>query len=187
MERVMAWADEIGSEISPRSFMEYDVPQAVLEASKQAHTSRLFLGNARLEDIFGVDENYFTSYWDAMSTYYRAHGDLQDIDLPALYNSQTTERFPTLIERYLSQAFCTTTNACVVRSQAGITGTCFASVQVGDQIVAFHSFPMCFILRPFSNYYSLVGGIYLPGLMEWTTLTQCMEDGMMGEATFILR
>ncbi|KAH7398317.1 hypothetical protein BKA66DRAFT_565934 [Pyrenochaeta sp. MPI-SDFR-AT-0127] len=62
MERVMAWADEIGSDISSRSFMEYDVPYAVVEASKQAHTSRLFLGNVRIEDIFGIDEDHFTSY-----------------------------------------------------------------------------------------------------------------------------
>lgn len=187
---VITWASQIKPMASSSPPLNHSVSPELIEASKASHFSHLFLGNAILvsQSFFRTNAATAESHWDAVFSHHETNCTAEPTNpLPSSPDGTQNTPFPTTHEEYLRRIFAFPQTAAVIRTQANVLGTCFGTVQVGDEIVAFRGFRLIFILRPFERYYKLVCGVWIPGLMDWKVIKACLEDGSLSRATFVIK
>jgi hypothetical protein len=165
-------------------------PPEIVEASKKTHISQLFLGNIRFDDSMNISASQIEDHWNIVAELHRAGAALNNFDSDEFKTPRAElggTSFLSFIVRVVLQTYSVCTGRGVMISRAGLSGICVPNAQVGDEIVCLYGFHMPFILRPMDGHYRIVGGAYLPGLMDWSTLTECREKGRLREATFRIR
>lgn len=190
LERVLSWGQKVRSSSQSSPVQINGPPLQIIEASKHTHISQLFFGNIRLSEEFDVEEPDIESCWDAIAAHHQAHGSLTAFESSEFQRTRTELRdmsILTVIDQKLTQIFAACASARVVKTRAGIAGICFANAQPGDEIACLYGCPMLFILRPRNSRYRLIGGVHVPGLMDWKVLMHCVENGDLGETTFLIQ
>jgi hypothetical protein len=163
------------------------LPKELIDASKKAHISQLFLGFLEDDDNITPDASQVAFHWDIIAEHHYAGKSLTDFlhaeskpPLPELGGMSLV----TLMLRIKSQTYAVCGSRKVIISRAGLSGLSVANAQPGDEIVCLNGFHMPFVLRPTKDHYRMVGWAYLPGLMDWSVVKECLEKGSLYETNF---
>jgi hypothetical protein len=165
-------------------------PPELVDALKRTHISQLFLGNAPVDTRMALSAGQIEHHWDLLSEREYDVETAEDLERDE-YSTPRAElggiSLQAFMVRIMLQTFAVCKGKNVMFSRAGLNGICVANTQPGDEIVCLYGFYMLFILRPMHGHYRIVGGVHLPGLMDWSILTECLEKGSLHEATFRIR
>jgi hypothetical protein len=166
------------------------LPRELIETSNSAHVSQLFLGNIRLDGGVELSDAQIRSTWDEVAAYHYAGGALIDFDRDEFQIPREDLggiSLLTFIVRIVLQTYVVCRGRSIMISHAGLSGICVPNARPGDEIVCLYGFHMPFILRPMDGQYRIVGGVHIPGLMDWIALNDSLGNGRLREATFRLR
>ena len=75
----------------------------------------------------------------------------------------------------------------MIMTEHGFVGISIPNAQKGDAVTFLYGFPMAMILRPGPHYYTVVGGAYIHGLMDWPSLDDFHDQGLLPQAVFRIR
>jgi hypothetical protein len=163
-------------------------PSAVVAASKRELAYRLFTANCLHRSLRSVDSRLLNFCWDVAT----------DTDKKDLWRSDSTwgleplDHHPTLtLKSVMHQLLQCSISTCrgkkLIHTESGIRGIAVPNTEVGDVIVCIYGFSNALVLRPRKNHYIIIGAVYLAGLMDWTVLSICLQEGLLTEATFRIR
>jgi hypothetical protein len=163
------------------------IPKAIIDASKKAHISQLFLGFLQGDGNITPDASQVAFHWDIIAEHHYAGKSLTDFfhaeSKPPLLELGGMS-LVTFLLRIRSQTYAVGGSRKVIISRAGLSGLSVTNAQPGDEIVCLNGFHMPFVLRPRMDHYRMVGWAYLPGLMDWSVLTECLDKGSLYETNF---
>jgi Heterokaryon incompatibility protein (HET) len=153
---------------------------------------RLFSANSRPDlDLAGVTSEQLDFWWDVFQTPDHERWD----DLVAPENTKIREELAghstsELIMSMLRQAEQTCFGRSLITTEReSLLGICVPGVRAGDLLVCLFGMNMPWILRPAqgNDYYTVVGGVFIHGLTDWSILDECCAKGRVAEAIFRIR
>jgi hypothetical protein len=172
--------------IGENSYFE-GLPKKLIDASKKAHINELFMGNFWAEANIDLRASEIESHWDTLANHHSAEKVPNDCFGNRL-STTSSERggisLKVLTWRIMQHTYSLCRSRNVIISRAGLSGMAMPNAQPGDEIVCLDGFHTPFILRPTKDHYRMVGWAYLPGLMDWSVVTKCVEEGSLDERNF---
>jgi len=75
----------------------------------------------------------------------------------------------------------------MITTDSGFLGISVPNAQKGDVVAYLYGFAGPFLLRAGPYYYTIVGGAYIAGLMDWSLMDECLDQGLLSESTFRIR
>lgn len=161
-------------------------PQELINASRAFHCRHLF--QAALKDEVQINDVLSNYWWEVMMDENHEHFNMihsieGSLPRPELNGMSIS----TVIGRMLAYTHVACNGRSLVKSRGGLRGISVPHAEPGDVIVGLLGWHMLVILRPGKDFYTIVGGVYVGGLMDWTVLDRCYERGELTEATFRIR
>ncbi|KAG0605200.1 hypothetical protein M758_9G039200 [Ceratodon purpureus] len=165
-------------------------PQELINASRAFHCRHLFQAalQATLKDEVQINDTLSNYWWDVMMDENHEHFNMiRTIEGSLLRPELNGMSISTVIGRMLAYTHVACKGRSLVKSRGGLRGISVPHAEPGDVIVGLLGWHMLVILRPGKDFYTIVGGVYVGGLMDWTVLDRCYERGELTEATFRIR
>ncbi|KAK0122140.1 hypothetical protein ONS95_010401 [Cadophora gregata] len=92
-----------------------------------------------------------------------------------------------VVSQVISFASLAASGKNLIMTKIGFFGIGVPTVVPGDVLAQLYEFPMPLALRPSTDNYTIVGGVYLGGLMDGSVLDECVDNGALPRATFRIR
>ncbi|KAG0561112.1 hypothetical protein KC19_9G038200 [Ceratodon purpureus] len=165
-------------------------PQELINASRAFHCRHLFQAalQATLKDEVQINDTLSNYWWDVMMDENHEHFNMiRSIEGSLLRPELNGMSISTVIGRMLAYTHVACKGRSLVKSRGGLRGISVPHAEPGDVIVGLLGWHMLVILRPGKDFYTIVGGVYVGGLMDWNVLDRCYERGELTEATFRIR
>lgn len=175
-EDVKAWNHELCHMVEfARSTVKHEAeypPPLVVSAAFDAPTYQLFTANTLSSTLLELGDVQLQQSWDVIT------------------GARENETLDFQCQCVMSQILARSRIACcgrkLIATRVGMHGIAVPNVEEGDLIVCFYGFHMPLVLRLRTEFYTIVGGVFMAGLMDWAVLDSRLEDGLLQEATFRL-
>lgn len=92
-----------------------------------------------------------------------------------------------VVSQMISFASLAASGRNLVITKTGFVGIGVPTMKPGDVVAHFYGFPMPLALRMGTDHYTIVGGVYLDGLMDGSVLDECVEEDLLHRATIRIR